>query len=209
MIEAVIFDLYGTLIRLDRDTGPYLRFARLVRPDDPRSVVRQSLLTDARGLGDLAARLGVPPPPGIAGLEDDLERDLRSARSFDDAAEALARLRDRGLKLGLISNLASPYKEPFYRHGLDAHFDAALFSCGAGLRKPEPEIYLRMAGELGVSPGGAVMVGDSPRSDRDGAMAAGMAAILLRRGGEGRAGRSIATLGELPAELRIGPGDGR
>jgi FMN phosphatase YigB (HAD superfamily) len=111
MIEAVIFDLYGTLIRLDRDTSPYLRFARLVRPDDPRSVVLRSVLTDTRGLGDFAARLGVPPPSGVEALEADLERDLQSAEAFGDAAEALAGLRGRGLKLGLISNLAAPYKE--------------------------------------------------------------------------------------------------
>jgi FMN phosphatase YigB (HAD superfamily) len=60
-----------------------------------------------------------------------------------------------------------------------------------------------MAKELGVSPEGAVMVGDSRRSDYDGAMAVGMSAVLLRRSGEGRADRSIGTLSELPGELRF------
>jgi FMN phosphatase YigB (HAD superfamily) len=108
MTEAVIFDLYGTLIRLDRDTSPYLRLARLVRPDDPRAVVERSLLIDSRGIGDFAARLGVPTPSGIENWDADLRQDLQTAHVFEDAVEVLAILRGRGLKLGLISNLAAP-----------------------------------------------------------------------------------------------------
>jgi phosphoglycolate phosphatase-like HAD superfamily hydrolase len=78
-------------------------------------------------------------------------------------------VRGRGLKLGLISNLAAPYKKPFYRHGLAACFDGILFSCEIGLRKPEPAVYLRIAKELGINPEGAVMVGDSLRCDSCGA----------------------------------------
>ncbi len=97
------------------------------------------------------------------------------------------------MKLGLISNLAAPYKEPFYRHNLAAYFDATLFSCDVGVRKPEPEIYLRMAKALSISPASAVMVGDSRRSDYEGAKAVGMEAVLLRRIGDGRGGRLSAS----------------
>ncbi len=90
MIKAVIFDLYGTLIRLDRDTSPYLRFARSVRPDDPRAVVLQSLLIDSSGIGDFALRLGIPSSADVEALDADLRRDLQSARAFEDAAETLA-----------------------------------------------------------------------------------------------------------------------
>jgi HAD superfamily hydrolase (TIGR01509 family) len=203
MTEAVIFDLYGTLIRLDRDTSPYLRLARLVRPDDPRDVVQRSLLIDTRGIGDFAGLLGAPAPSGIEDLDADLRRDLQTARVFEDVAETLTGLRGRGLRLGLISNLASPYKEPFYQHGLAAYFDVTLFSCDAGLCKPEPEAFLRTARELGVSPANAVMVGDSRRSDYDGARAVGMEAVLLRRSGEARGDRSIKSLRELTGEIRL------
>jgi FMN phosphatase YigB (HAD superfamily) len=203
MTEAVIFDLYGTLIRLDRDTSPYLRLARLVRPDNPRTVVERSLLIDSRGIGDFAARLGFPTPSGIENLDADLRQDLQSARVFEDAVETLAGLRGRGLKLGLISNLAAPYKEPFFRHGLADYFDVTLFSCDAGLRKPEPEIFLRMARPLGVSPASTVMVGDSRRSDYDGARAVGMNAVLLRRGGEIQGERSIKSLRDMIGAIRL------
>lgn len=197
MVEAVVFDLYGTLIRLGRDTSPYLRFARQVRPDDPGEAVRRSLVTDARDLRRFAERLGVDPPEDVEALEDDLRQDVRSARVFDDVEEALTRLRGRGLRLGLISNAATPYKEPFQRLGLAGRFDAVLFSCDVGLRKPEPEIYRRMADALGVETERVVMVGDGRRSDVDGPKAVGMGAWLLRRGGG-----AVAGLGELAGMIR-------
>jgi len=201
-VDAVVFDLYGTLIRLERDTRPYVRFARRVRPDDPGGVVRRSLVVDAHDLRRFAERLGVDPPEGVEALEDDLRRDVRSARVFEDVEGVLADLRGRGVRLGLISNAATPYKEPFERLGLAGRFDAVLFSCDAGLRKPEPEIYRRMADALGVEPARVVMVGDGPRSDVEGPRGVGMGARLLRRGGGG----GIAGLGELAASIGVTPG---
>jgi putative hydrolase of the HAD superfamily len=78
-----------------------------------------------------------------------------------------------------------------------------VFSCDAGLRKPEAEVYLRMARELGISPASAVMVGDSRRSDYDGARTVGMEAVLLRRSGESRGARVIQNLRDLPGEIRL------
>jgi len=118
MIEAVIFDLYGTLIQVDCEMNPYLRFAHLVCPKDPRWILRQSLLLNANGLGEFARHLNVTPSPSLELLEHDLEREIQSARLFDDVLETLAQLAASGLKLGLISNLATPYKEPFHRLGL-------------------------------------------------------------------------------------------
>jgi histidinol phosphatase-like enzyme len=79
----------------------------------------------------------------------------------------------------------------------------SAFSCDAGLREPEAKVYLRMARELGISPASAVMVGDSRRSDYDGARAVGMEAVLLRRSGESRGDRVIKSLRELPGEIRL------
>lgn len=203
MIEAVIFDLYGTLIRLDRDTRPYLRLAHLVSPERPRAIVRRSLLEETRGIADFAARLGASTPAADLDLLDaDLRADVQSSRAFAEAPDVLAALRDRGLKLGLISNLASPYKEPFHRHGLDAYFDAALFSCDIGLCKPEPEIYLRMARGWGAEPARIVMVGDGRRPDCEGPIGAGMQARLLRRDGKGDGPGEIASLEDLLGEIR-------
>jgi FMN phosphatase YigB (HAD superfamily) len=65
------------------------------------------------------------------------------------------------------------------------------------------DVYMRMAKDLGVSPEGSVIVGESHRSDHDGARAAGMASVRLWRSSEGRADRSIKSLRELPEEIRL------
>ncbi|WP_165070676.1 HAD family hydrolase [Paludisphaera rhizosphaerae] len=204
MIEAVVFDLYGTLIRLERDTRPYYRLARLIRPDAPGEAVRRSLLIPSLGIGDFATRLGGDPPSETADLEEDLRQDLLSARVFDDVFETLSSLREQGCKLGLSSNLAGPYKEPYRRCGLAPFFDAALFSCDVGRRKPESSVFKEMAEALGCDPARVVMIGDSRRSDYDGARAAGMAALHLCRGcGELGAGQ-LGSLRDLPQRLELG-----
>lgn len=118
-----------------------------------------------------------------------------------DEAEVLAELRDSGLMLGLISNVASPYKELFYHHRLDGYLSVALFSRDIGLRKPDPEIYRRMAGQLNLGLGEALMVGDRRGSDCGGPRDEGMEAVLLRRSGKDPGVRVIQSLRELLAEI--------
>ena len=63
-----------------------------------------------------------------------------------------------------------------------------------------------MARELGIRPANAVMVGDSRRSDYDGAKAVGMGAVLLRRSGKDCGTGVIKSLQDLPGEIRLLPG---
>ncbi|WP_422931348.1 HAD family hydrolase [Singulisphaera sp. PoT] len=199
MLEAVVFDLYGTLLRLDRDSKPFLRFARAVCPEAPRSVVVQSLLLESRDIGDFAKRIGFETFLDTTILDSDLREDLRSARLFADAVATLADLKSRGLRLGLISNLASPYKQPFLSSALAIYFDSLEFSCDAGLRKPDPLFFQRALSALDVEPRKSLMVGDNLRSDYDGALSIGMQAILLNRGDQAISPRvpAIKTLREI------------
>jgi putative hydrolase of the HAD superfamily len=73
--------------------------------------------------------------------------------------------------------------------------------------KPHPSIFAAALARVGVRPEEAVMVGDSVRQDIEGALGAGMRAILLHRGGTpqlcerelaDRGVRIISSLRELP-----------
>jgi putative hydrolase of the HAD superfamily len=100
---------------------------------------------------------------------------------YDDVAPALRALDRAGLRIGLISNshrcLAS-FQSHFELDGLIA---GAVSSSEHGLMKPHPSIFRAALDLVDVPAGEAVMVGDSVRQDIDGALAAGMRAVLLHR----------------------------
>ena len=100
---------------------------------------------------------------------------------YDDASTALRELAARGVRIGLISNshrcLAS-FQEHFELNGLIA---ATVSSSEHGFMKPHPSIFAAALQLVGVDAADAVMVGDSVRQDVDGALGAGMRAILLHR----------------------------
>jgi putative hydrolase of the HAD superfamily len=124
---------------------------------------------------------------------------LMEAIRFDpypDAAPALGALRARGLATVCVSNWDFALPAVLERCGLGAGLDAVVSSAAAGARKPSPAIFERALAIAGCSPEQAVHVGDTPEEDLAGAQAAGMRALLIRRGGGG----DVASLTEV-AEL--------
>jgi putative hydrolase of the HAD superfamily len=121
---------------------------------------------------------------------------------YDDALVVLQWLRERGLKIGLLSNSSRDLDEFVAHHRLDV--DAVLTSHAHGKTKPHESIFRELLDRLGVEPAEAVMVGDTIEDDIDGARAVGMRAVLLDREGrypeiDGR----LDDLRELPAALGI------
>ena len=62
MIDAVIFDLFGTLIHLPRDTNPYLQLCRAI---SNAKRTRESLIVDALTLARFCDYLAVSHPPNL------------------------------------------------------------------------------------------------------------------------------------------------
>jgi putative hydrolase of the HAD superfamily len=121
---------------------------------------------------------------------------------YEDALPVLAELRRCGLKIGLVSNTSRDL-DAFIRH-FELDVDAWIASGTHGKVKPSPTIFRAVLELLRVEPGAAVMVGDSPADDVDGAQAIGMRAFLIDR--EGRfADRddALPTLLALPAAIGL------
>jgi putative hydrolase of the HAD superfamily len=101
---------------------------------------------------------------------------------YEDAPAVLRELAGRGLRIGLISNshrcLVS-FQSHFELEGLIA---ATISSAEHGYMKPHPSIFKAALDLVDVAAGEAVMVGDAARHDIDGALGAGMRAVLLHRG---------------------------
>jgi len=136
-----------------------------------------------------------------------VEMESRWAQSvhfelYDDALPVLDFLRERGFKIGLLSNSSRDLNEFVAHHSLRA--DAVLTSHAHGKSKPHESIFRAMLDLLGVAPGEAVMVGDTVDDDIEGARAVGMQAVLLDREGRypGVEGR-LDDLRELPAMLGL------
>ncbi len=100
------------------------------------------------------------------------------------AEECLQTLKDRGYKLGLISNTGrTPGKvlrEMLRKIGLSHYFEQLTFSNEIGLRKPHPAPFIHTLKILSARASEAVHIGDQLRSDIYGAKNAGMKAILYK-----------------------------
>lgn len=94
-------------------------------------------------------------------------------------AERLTRLRDVGFLLGSASNNDDALEQQLRSVGVLHLFGALKDSGREGVAKPDPELLLRAARELGVAPALCLYVGDVDRVDGRAARGAGMAFALL------------------------------
>ena len=125
---------------------------------------------------------------------------------YDDVASTLTSLSGRGLIVGAISNShrsLDAFCEHFSLHDV---ITVSVSSAEHGYMKPHRSIFDAALAQAGVEAADAVMVGDSLKHDIDGARAAGLRAVLLRRSGEVPPGLPpdlpvITTLAELDAHL--------
>jgi putative hydrolase of the HAD superfamily len=92
----------------------------------------------------------------------------------------LEALRNRGLKLGLVSNAFDPpwiLHRDLERQGLAERLDFAVFSSEVGRRKPDPAIFETALEALGVAADEALFVGDRLYEDVRGAGELGMTTV--------------------------------
>lgn len=102
------------------------------------------------------------------------------AVAFPDARATLQLLRDRGYRLGLLSNTwwaADWHNADLAAHGLDDLLDEVVYTSDLPHSKPHPWVFREVAGRLGVEPSSCVMIGDRMIDDVHGALRAGMRAV--------------------------------
>jgi REG-2-like HAD superfamily hydrolase len=125
---------------------------------------------------------------------------------YDDVTPCLSRLRAAGLKIGLVSNTNRNLADVLEHFALNEFVDAAVTSVEVGEMKPSPLIFATALAALGEPAVNVVMVGDSLEDDVRGALACGLSAVLIDRGGRAPsvAGQAkILSLAELPALLQL------
>lgn len=195
--HAVLFDLDGTLFdrhtaveRLALDQARSLthllgdataaHFAQRLVALDARGYVKKPLayrqLVDELGLDSTHPLL---QPERLS--DDFFRRYADHSIAFDGAVDLVVALRDRGLRIGVITNGRTAVQQAkLDALGLSPLLDAVLISEAEDLRKPEAALFHRALDRLGVAAGESVYVGDHPVNDVHAARAAGLDAVWKR-----------------------------
>jgi FMN phosphatase YigB (HAD superfamily) len=183
-VKAAIFDIGATLV-----TGPPVApnkvIAGLLKEATAAEVASvimtqpfksahhvQAVLEERFGPLDAKARLGI---------EILWESQALAARELEGASQTVCDLKKSGLKIGLLSDIWSPYYQ-----GVEAAIpevirsaDSIVLSFRTGSRKPSPANFRASLAELEVAPEEAVMIGDTYEHDILPAIELGMRTIWV------------------------------
>lgn len=189
--ETVLFDLDGTLLDTLDDLAASVNHALAAHgfAARTRSQVRAALGNGARRL--IADSL----PEGAQAETDAVLATFRThydlhccerTGPYPGMRELLDRLRRSGRHTALVSNKPAEAAQALWRHFFSGTIELALGQSPALARKPAPDMPLAALRELGVTPEGAVFVGDS-EVDFKTAEAARLPCILVTWGFRDRA----------------------
>ena len=178
-LDALTLDAMGTLVRLDAPVArlaaeaavPEAAAARGFEAEVAYYVPRSLEGRDPESLARLRSACAAVFNEG-AGAELTAERFMAAIvfEPVPGAFAAVRRLEARGLALAVVSNWDCGLADHLERLGLRL---PVVTSAEVGSAKPDPAIFRRALALLGVEPGRALHVGDSPE-DELGARAAGM-----------------------------------
>lgn len=187
-IEAVLFDLDGTLIDSAPDLGAAADKMRTDRglPSYSLDVYRAMAGAGARGM--LAQAFGMTPEhPDFPAMREEFfvnyERRMTVSTSvFEGVAEMLEALQLRQLRWGIVTNKSMRFTDPLTRSmPLLAGAEVVISGDTTPYAKPHPAPLLEAAKRLGVEPGRCIYVGDDER-DIVAGHAAGMTTVAATYG---------------------------
>jgi HAD superfamily hydrolase (TIGR02253 family) len=108
---------------------------------------------------------------------------LKNMRMKKDVLETLKKIKAKGFKTALISDLTTHIQlRKMNKLKITPYIDFLVTSEEAGAEKPHPIMFLLALNKLRVSPEESIMVGDNPINDIEGANAVGIDSVLLGRG---------------------------
>jgi len=184
MIDAIIFDFDGVI--LDTETPDFETWQQEFRAHGVE--FERSLWTKFIGGGpmwfDVPAHLaelaGRPiDPDRIKARRQRYLARIKDSPVLPGVALYLEQAREAGLKVGVASSSSRKWVEGHLTsRGLMGHFSSMTTRDDVANVKPDPELYLKSAERLGVSPGSCVAIEDS-LNGVTAAKRAGMACVVV------------------------------
>ena len=189
MLRTILFDLDGTLMETAPDIADAINdtLQRLGHPPADEALVRGWIGDGARALLDKALLHAGAAPGATAAAWPGFAADYAhrcGGRSWVHAGvrPMLQRLRQRGLKLVLLTNKEAVFAQRLLQlHGLLTDFDLVVAGDTLPVKKPDPRVVSHALDCLQCTPDEALLVGDSTTDVRT-ARAAGIPVWLVRHG---------------------------
>lgn len=167
MIKAVIFDAGGVVIDTSRI---YKIIEEIFQPENTAKFkVELNLMAEPLSCNKMTEKEfwdemikrheAHAPKERIYTLWQEVTPELRNTK--EDTLQLINRIR-KNYKTGLLSNTFPSHAKFMREQGLPKFFDEVVFSCDVNMAKPQPEIYLLAAKNMGVAPEECVFIDDVP-----------------------------------------------
>lgn len=193
--DAVVFDLYGTLVDFGPDRAyaeAHARMSELLGIESKEfrrrwlDTIRDRSIGKFGGLEDtilhICKEMGASPSRELLRQAADIRLTMikRFLLPREGVPETMASLKDLGLKVGLITDCSAETETAWPETPMAPLVDVPLFSCSEGVCKPDPRIFLSSCERLGTTPDRCLYVGDGGSQELTGAKAVGMYPVLIR-----------------------------
>lgn len=192
MIRAVIFDMFETLVthyRSELYFGEHVAADLNLTEDQYRSI--WDLTEDDRSIGKETFEETISKIMHANDIysEELLKKVVRKRKECKEKifttygkeiTDMLDALKEKGLKIALISNCFDEEVDPVKNSRLYPYFDVALLSYEVGIMKPDPKIFRLTLERLKLEPGECIYVGDGGSNELKAATDCGMKAFQAR-----------------------------
>ncbi|WP_054788442.1 MULTISPECIES: HAD-IA family hydrolase [unclassified Gracilibacillus] len=190
MIKAVLFDLDGTLLNRDASVRRFIdlqydRFEHLLDSITKKEYIERFLQLDNRGYvwkdkvyQQMIKEFEIIGISWEELLQDYISEFKYSCIPFPHLIEMLEELKTRNIAIGMITNGRGQFQmDNIQALGIEKYFDSILVSEWEGMKKPNPNIFLKALQDLEVNPEESLFMGDHPENDVIAATAVGMKGV--------------------------------
>jgi putative hydrolase of the HAD superfamily len=190
---GVLLDLdYSYLVRLCRAYGVQTDANTLSRHEARARVEIHRAVQGGARVGDMwrtyfhqmLTQVGVPEddqPEFIDSLWEAHQKFGLWSVAIEGAIETVRALKERGYRIGVVSNAEGRVGHDLERAGFDGMFETIVDSHHVGVEKPDPKIFQIAMERMGVGVEAAIFVGDVPAVDIVGAQRAQLRPLLIDR----------------------------
>jgi putative hydrolase of the HAD superfamily len=191
---TVIFDLFGTLVddfvtsvgQMNTELAtaveaPFEQFMQLWRQTSEMRTIGAFQTVEA-SIEYVCGIMGMRATPDqmTKAVEIRLRHTRRALEPRPNAVATLARVKQQGYKIGLLSNCSIEIPILWPETAFAEWIESPVFSSRERLRKPDSRIYSLVCERLGVAPEECFYIADGENYELAAASRAGLHAVLLR-----------------------------